>query len=460
MRDDRSRMLILGLGRSGKAAAELALAHGHDVTVLDEFGGERLQRDADHLVRRGADVRLEYVDCSPPCVPDMVILSPGIRSESPLGRLASRLSCRLLSELEFGYLHANSPILAVTGTNGKTTVTELLTHCLRRGGYRVLAAGNIGTPLCEVVRRNPSCDFIVTEVSSFQLEHVDRFQPLAAAILNITPDHLDRHGTITAYRSAKARLFARIASPDRLVLRHDLSGLPELQAGTTFDLSGCRTFSLDPEVPAMYGMDRLGHLIRRDRPGESLFDTRRMKLVGKHNIENVLAVIALAEAAGIPGTTVAEHVSSFSPDRHRFEIVANHDGVMYVNDSKATNPDAMVQGILTAAGASPSRRNILLIAGGLDKGVDFSSTLKVLENHVKEAFLIGSCRERLANQWQDVVSCRMFGSLALAFDVARECAHRGDVVLLSPGCASQDMFTDYAHRGEEFCRLVKRSVGE
>ncbi len=454
------QVTILGLGKSGYAAAELALTHGARVRVLDHSGGEPLRERAAVLTARGVEVCLEWSETEATRATDLVVISPGIPDNSRLGAFARRLAAPSIGEIEFGFRFCSCPLLAVTGTNGKTTVTELLTHCLRQTGYRAMAAGNVGTPLSEAARRSAELDFLVVEVSSFQLETIQRFEPLAAAILNITPDHLDRHGSMSNYRQAKARLLANMKDPSRVVLRNDLTAMEEINTRPV--AARAVTFGSAFPAPGGYGIDQRGHLCRRQADGrcEALLDSRSIRLPGRHNQENVLAVLALGQAAGVPAAVLAAHVSSYVPERHRLEVTAQHEQVRYVNDSKATNPDSMKQAILTLAGSASAGKNILLIAGGLDKGVDFAEPAPVLSEHVREVFLIGTCRERLAKRWHGVVSCRMFSSLGAAFEGARESARPGDTVLFSPGCASQDMFVDYAHRGQEFCDLVERSIGE
>ncbi len=462
---NRPHVLVLGLGVSGVAAAELAALQGAQVTALDSAGGAVQQQRAEFLRGRGVDVRLDWQLERWALPLDLAIVSPGIAPASALGRLLARLTCPVISELEYGFLHAACPILAITGTNGKTTTTELLTACLKHAGRRVLAAGNIGLPLCEAARKSAALDFLVVEVSSFQLEHCDRFAPLAATLLNVTPDHLDRYAGMREYAQAKARLFQRMPRACQIVLRDDVATSPEIRDSLPHDGTRPVLFSSAAGAPADYFVRDDGMLCRR-RPGdanvpaavEALVHRDRLRLQGRHNLENVLATVALAALAGVRIDEIRGCLESFAPSPHRIELVGMRDGVRFINDSKGTNPDAVCRALETLAPPPPAR--IILIAGGVDKGADFACLDPFVARYVKRVCLIGKCRGMLANRWQDIVYCGQFNSLTVAFDDAVDHASAGDIVLLSPGCASQDMFTNYAERGQAFCELLKRRLGE
>lgn len=453
-------VLILGLGISGQAAARLACLDRERVCAIDQGGGDALEKAAAGLRARGAEVMLEWNEAAWPGAPKLAVLSPGIPPDSALRRLAGSLTCPVVGELEYGFRHCHSPILAVTGTNGKTTTVELLAHCLRTSGRRVAAAGNIGVPLCEAVVKHALADFLIVEVSSFQLETIDRFAPLGAALLNLSSDHLDRHGTVTEYFAAKVKLLQTLPNLRQAVLRSDLRDHPAVRGGCGAGIGQATFLSSDPADPAAdFGVDGGGMLFRR-RAGvcRPFLDSGQLRMQGRHNIENVLAAVALAGTAGIEPEHLVEGLKTFSPSAHRLELVAVHRGVRYVNDSKSTNPDALCRA-LEALGL-PGQANIVLLAGGLDKGMDFSGVAPFLARHVKAVFLIGKCRERLAKEWGEVVSCEMFSAMGSAIDAAVDFASAGDTVLLSPGCASMDMFSSYVERGLAFCNAIKRSMGE
>lgn len=452
-------VLVLGLGESGLAAARLARLCGARVTVLDSGHAPAVQERATALRGVGVQVLLAWSGGGEGS-PDLAVISPGIPYPSALGQLANRLACPVISELEFGYRMCACPILAVTGTNGKTTTVELLTHCLARSGRRVLAAGNIGLPLCAAALGSQALDLMVVEVSSFQLEKADRFAPLAAAITNVTPDHLDRHGDMATYLDTKVRLLRHLSSPADAILRADLAAEPRLRAA----LAGApTTFSsaADDGVTTWF-VSAAGDLCWRPAPGGSgriVLPAAQIPLPGRHNLENILTVLALAQRAGIEPEELALHVASFALGPHRLETVAVRQGIRFINDSKATNPDALVRALETVT-AGAERPTVLLLAGGLDKNVSFAGLETVIARCVKGVFLVGTSRERLAKLWGDVVSCGVYESLDAGFAAAVDEAVPGDVVLLSPGCASQDMFTDYGERGRAFRSMVQRRFGE
>lgn len=460
-RASQERLLILGLGASGFAAAELAVSRGASVTVLDEEDSPELCDRSEQLRRRGVDARLEWNEAkwsgSPP---DLVIISPGVPTESRLGRLAQASACPVISELEYGYRYCSCPILAVTGTNGKTTTVELLVHGLTHAGYAVLAAGNTGRPLSDAAVRSSELDFLIVEVSSFQLEHIVDFAPLAAAILNVTPDHLDRYPSVAAYRQTKFRLAEALHTPRDLVVCEDLTGTPEFAMSCQKEGEAPVLFAPSESLVAEFFLGDDGVLYHRvEGTCVKLLSQAELRLAGRHNAANVLAALALAKVAGISPLELGRHMGTFVPNAHRLELVTVHRGIRVINDSKATNGDSMAKAILTCAEQGASGK-ILLIAGGVAKKQDFTAQAFLVSRHVKDVFLIGRCRERLAKQWNHVVSCKMFVSLAAAVDAALDSAGSGDTILLSPGCASQDMFSDYADRGREFCALVRRRVGE
>ena len=452
-------ILIIGLGRSGQAAAELAAAQRAAVTVLDSGSGPELEKRAQDLRGRGINVFTGFGQESWTGPVDLAVISPGISHNSSLGRLAAKLPCPVISELEYGYLHCACPIIAITGTNGKTTTTELVTHCLKQAGFRVMASGNIGKPLVKAARESAGLDFMVVEASSFQLERCPSFAPLAATCLNVTPDHLDRHGTMAEYFRVKMSLFQHQRRPKHIVVRRDIQADPLFRECLGDKADGVAVFTAanDPTTDFFFDGQWLCH---RDADGtvHRFLERAKFRLLGHHNVENALVAAALCRAVGVAPEAIAAGMASFLPSPHRLEVVAFKKQVLYVNDSKATNLDAAEQAIRSVADAVPGK--ILLIAGGLDKGIEFSPLIPVLKDHVKAVFLIGKCRETLAALWGQTVPCRIFASLEAAAEAAMEMAQAGDAVLLAPGCASMDMFRDYAERGEVFTNHIRRRLGE
>ena len=447
-------ILVLGLGVSGRAAARLARLDGHEVVAVD--AGHVTTAIRGELEGEGIYVIADWKGMDWPGHPDRAIISPGIPDDSDLGQLAAALTCPVLGEFEYGFQHCPAPVLAVTGTNGKTTTVECLTYCLRMAGKRVTAAGNIGLPLSDPEVCRGDWDFIIAEVSSFQLERVDTFAPAAGALLNLSPDHLDRHGDFDSYRRVKSRLLRSVKDPGKRVVRLDLLESAPVRKSLGVEAGAAVTFSSVPGDPAVFGVDAAGKtLIQRGTAGtRPIIPLEDLAIQGWHNVENVLAALALAAAAGVDLVDMLPGLRTFESGPHRLQKVGARDGVTFINDSKATNPDALIRA-LEAVG-DDRRKRVLLIAGGLDKGVDFTPLKKRIASFCKCIFLIGNCRERLANQWGDVVSCEVCDTMAAAVDRAVKKSVRGDVVLLSPGCASMDMFLNYAERGLLFSDQVRR----
>ncbi len=461
-RDGLEHVMILGLGASGLAAARLALRLGLRTEVRDQGEGVNLQETAAQLRRQGAEVRLgSEAMVRPGRVPDLVVASPGIAPGSPLRRMVRGLDRPLVGELEFGAGHCASPLLAVTGSNGKTTTVELTVHCLRQAGLAAVAAGNIGVPLCQVALETPAPPVVVLEVSSFQLETIDRLRVRAAAYLNLSEDHLDRYPDFMAYAEAKARICQTVERADQLILRDDLVGQAAL-APRLRQLPGRPLiFSSRPEARerADYFVGTGNELCRRRENGCGRLVLARadeLKMQGGHNLENALAAVALCERFGIDPAVAAAALASFEPAAHRLRTVFVRNRIRVVDDSKATNPDALIRAL--QALAEPGRKNIVLIAGGLDKKMDFSPVKPWLANAVKHVVCIGECRNRLAAIWGGQTVCDACDNFAEAVAAAVASAESGDTVLLSPGCASQDMFADYVERGRMFIDLISKEM--
>ena len=460
MNSTNNQLLVLGLGISGYAAAELALVNGYNITVLDENDSPELRERAATLKERGASAVLDYSDSQSFKVnPDFVVISPGIGPGSSLWHVAENCDCPVISEIEFAFRYVNCPIIAVTGTNGKSTTVELINYCLQHSGYRSQATGNVGFPLSEAVRKYRSLDYLVVEVSSFQLERIQQFKPDVAVFLNLSPDHLDRHKSVEEYYETKTSLFSNMTDARNTVVRKDLLTNAAVKRKLPAE-SNPVTFSADEDEDNEFFLKDNQTLCQKTSDGsvQVLCDRKDLRLRGRHNIENVLAAFAVGYCLDIQPETLRDAATHFPPHPHRLELINVREGIQYFNDSKATNPDSMARAI--GAVADETKGSIVLIAGGLDKGLDFSEIKPLLAEHVKEVELIGKCRQRLAEEWRDTVTCRTFVSLESAVENALETAVYGDTVLLAPGCASQDMFKDYAERGETFNEIVKRRIGE
>ena len=392
------RALVLGTARSGQAAAALLEQHGVEVVLADRSLGN----DGDLGLVEGADV---------------LVKSPGVPRGNALVAAAEKNGVPIWSEVELGYRLLPNPILGVTGTNGKTTTTEWLGAMFRAAGRDVAVAGNVGAALTGV--RAPAESWIVCELSSFQLEDVHEFRPRVAVLLNLEPDHLDRHGTFDAYREAKLRIFENQGEEDTAIVPRGFGPIPGAAAR--------QEFAWDDDLPA------------------------EPSLPGGHNRENAVAATAAARAAGVPDEAIAEALLSFPGVAHRLELVAELDGVRFVNDSKATNTAAARRAL--AAYDAP----VHVILGGSRKGESFAELAHEARGR---AYLIGETADELADALGRAgvpyVAC---GDLATAVAAAAEAARPGEIVLLSPACASYDQFRDFEQRGEEFRRLVHNVSG-
>ncbi len=444
----RKAILILGLGKSGKAACELAISKEIQLVAIDEKKTPDLVEFASGM--EGSTSRFFLGGDFPGrAKADLIVTSPGIPRNSRLAKFAEELKIPVVSELQFGASFAEKPILAVGGTNGKTTTTELCAHILNSLGIRASAAGNTGFPLSEAVIRESSYDVHVVEVSSFQLERSPGFRPSAAALLNISPDHMDRYSGFDEYEEVKFSLFKNIG-PRRSVINASLLDpyRRHCGGGKPFVFSNRRLPGADafPEDAAIH-LKRTGRAFRAPIPEG---------LPGRHNAENISAALLLVKLfLGAKFRTmeskITDAISSFRLGRHRLELVLERDGIKYVNDSKATNPDS----VLAALDLFGGEGNVRLILGGLDKDMDFSPIL-TRRRHIKKAYITGQCKEKLFNLLKKRIACALLRNFTDAVLSACEEAERGDVVLMSPACASMDEFRNYQERGEKFVEIINR----
>ncbi len=409
------RALVVGLARSGQAAA-LALARRGVPTV----GADRVvDLDTGRLAEAGVEVHLGPEEERLLDDVELLIKSPGVPGDSPLPAAARALNIPIWSEVELGFRLLKNPFVGVTGTNGKTTTSELLGAMFRAAGKPVAVAGNVGRPLTSFDEALAADAWVVCELSSFQLEDVHRLRPRVAVLLNLEADHLDRHGTQDAYRDAKLRIFGNQTEADTAVVPRDFGAIPG-------------------------GADRVEFRHDDPLPAEPL-------IPGEHNRENAAAATAAARAAGIGDDAIAEALRTFPGVEHRLELVGEIDGVRFINDSKATNTAAARRGIAAYAG-----RPLRLILGGSLKGESFDELAEGLPPSMRSIDLIGEATDELAAALGRAGRVyRRSGDLATAVGAAAGDAEPGDVVLLSPACASYDQFRDFEERGETFRRLVK-----
>ena len=427
-RYDNQNIAVLGAGLSGSAAALLLKSEGAEVTVLDSAEETNLLKSTiDNLQAHGMRVICGAAADKDSGAYQLAVLSPGI---DPASRLAHNFLSRkieTIGELELGWQFCNVPVIAVTGTNGKTTTTELLAQMLNACGQRTIACGNIGKPLSEVVRENQPFDVLTVEVSSFQLEAIRTFRPSISLWLNFAPDHLDRYRSVSDYRAAKLRIFENQNESDVSVV-NAIEKLPAVRPRKI-------TFRVSQGAIVYHGEEVL-----------RLADT---KLRGLHNIENLMATLAGGMARGLPFGEMVPPLRVYEPRPHRCEFVRELSGVEYVNDSKATNLDAVDKALRAQS------KPVILIAGGKDKGFSFDALRSLVKEKVKSTILIGEMAERISRSWNGAVHAQIANSLADAVGRAHASARPGDVVLFSPGTSSFDMFRSYADRGDQFRALVQ-----
>jgi UDP-N-acetylmuramoylalanine--D-glutamate ligase len=423
---------ILGMGTSGMAAARLARHLGADVVLLDDGDPAKLFPASAKAMAEGFKFITGSNSLTCEQAFDLAILSPGIDPSWPLARSVIDKGVPCVSEVEFAFQQTTVPVIAITGTNGKTTTTGLIAHLLAALGKRTVPCGNYGTALAEVVLAGEPLDVLTVEVSSFQLELISTFHPVVSVWMNFAPDHLDRHPSLEAYRAAKLRIFENQTPSDTAVINGEES-YPALNAR-------CATFSAWRDDTAW--TFRAGVIHFEGRPVLALADT---KLRGRHNAENIMAALAAVTALGLPLEAAAAHVASFSPPRHRCEIVATIHSREFLNDSKATNIHAMESAL------RGQDQPVVLIAGGKEKGLDYAPILPLIRDKTTHVFTIGEIGPALALTWPGAVPCP---DLESAVQQAYAAAAPGQSILFAPGTSSFDMFTGYGHRGDVFCQIV------
>jgi len=439
------QFLVVGFGASGEAAARLLIQKGAKVLVIDESNEKTMKRRARRKKNDGIQFQLG-VSSVPTGWFDAVVMSPGIHPRHKLGQSVANLDVPIYGELELASWFCSCPMVAITGTNGKTTTTELIQRSLRANQKRSLAAGNIGLPLSEAALESDGLDHLVVEASSFQLETIDRFHPEISVMMNITPDHLDRYATVEEYARAKAALWRNQKSDDTAVVNADteryLGRLGFSPPGRVI------RYSLwEESTDLWFDGERIRGPISETGGKEMRLDQTRLR--GPHNAENIMATLAVAHALGLHPAKTWKAIRDYRPLSHRLQTVGIARGIEFVNDSKATNVDAMEKAILSF------NQPVILIAGGKDKGFDFHGVAPALKDRVKACILIGETRDRIFQAWKDAVSCSFADSLEEAVQMAVHLGKSGDVVLLSPACSSYDMFENYEERGEVFCRAVR-----
>jgi UDP-N-acetylmuramoylalanine--D-glutamate ligase len=446
------KVLVVGLGKSGLAAALFLRHRGAQVTVSDVRSAEALAKDIPALLDEGIMVETGGHGLLTFRRQDLIVVSPGVPLNTPELAQVKSFGLPVIGELELAARFLKGRTLAITGSNGKTTTTALVGEILQKAGIPTLVGGNIGVPVVELIDQSTDETWSVLEVSSFQLESTERFHPRIGVILNITPDHLDRHGSFENYALAKERIFAAQNESDVVVLNAD-----NARAAQAAVRSVGRVYFFSVEHSVMQGAwvenGLLVYRAGKDEPKEKIMPLKHVPLKGAHNVENVLAAVCASRLAGVSAEQIRSGVEAFKAVEHRLEFVAKVDGVDFYNDSKATNVDA------TAKALASFSSGIHLILGGRDKDSDYRQLAELLRARVRAIYTIGSAAAKIESQLRGVVPILSSETLDNAVNAAASAARPGEVVLLAPACSSFDQFENYEQRGRVFKELVSQRRG-
>ncbi|MCD6594711.1 UDP-N-acetylmuramoyl-L-alanine--D-glutamate ligase [bacterium] len=439
------KIAIIGLARSGKSAARLALSDGFEVLISDAHDTPKLRGRAEKFDGTNAVIELgghsDKIYKS-----DMIIVSPGVPLNIPILDEAKKRGIPVISEIEFAFRHEQGKVIAVTGSNGKSTTATLIARIFADAGIYTLLAGNIGNPYSENVVKSTPESVTVLELSSFQLEALDTFHPFIAVLLNLSPDHLDRYETVEEYYEAKFHIFDRQKENDYAVLFADQ---PEVVSVSDEIFSKPLWFSsVQKKIQGAYAQQ--GIIYRNE---EKIMQVPEIGIPGPHNLSNALSAVATTIPFDISPESLRTTLKNFAGIEHRLERFLEHNGILFVNDSKSTNPDSLKFAMLSFD------RPIVLIAGGYDKGNNFSPLRNIFKQKVKTAVFTGDTGESMANQFaKNIITCAVISDFEKAVRRAVSLAIPGDVVLLSPGCASYDAFNNFEERGRFFKNLVRKII--
>ncbi|MDE3199911.1 MAG: UDP-N-acetylmuramoyl-L-alanine--D-glutamate ligase [Acidobacteriota bacterium] len=441
------KVLVVGLGKSGLAAALFLRRQGAQVTVSDIRSAEALAKELPALLDEGIMVESGGHGLLTFRRQDLIVVSPGVPLDTPELVQVKAFGLPVIGELELAARFLKGKILAITGSNGKTTTTALVGEILEASGLPTLVGGNIGVPVISLIDESKDDTWSVLEVSSFQLETTEQFHPAIAVILNITPDHLDRHGSFENYALAKERIFAAQTEKDFVVLNAD-----NVRAAAAAARSAAPVYWFSVEHQVQVGAWIEDGTVRfrkaQDAETETIMPLSAIPLKGSHNVENVLAAVCATRLAGASAEAIRSAVEKFKAVEHRLEFVATLNGVEFYNDSKATNVDA------TAKAIAAFPKGVHLILGGKDKNSDYTQLTDLLRSRVRAVYTIGSAAPKIESHLRGVVSLHSCETLDRAVSAAATAAHPGDIVLLAPACSSFDQFENYEHRGRVFKELV------
>ena len=434
-------MLVVGLGRTGRDSARFLAQQGARVLVSDFRSAAELRSEINELSDLAIEYQLGEAHADDLAGVDYVIPSPGVARENILLQKASAWRIPILSEIELAYRFSCAPIIAITGTNGKSTTTTLVGEILRAAGKKVFIGGNLGVPFISAVSNE--WDWIVLEISSFQLEWVQQFRPQVAVLLNLSEDHLDRYPSFAEYCAAKERIFAAQTSSDTAILNRDDARVWEMRKRLNSRVLSFGFAEVDTGV--FVAGDEV---VWRDGGAEERFLVGEVKLHGIHNLENMMAAVAATKSIGIARDVIQDTLNGFPGLEHRLELVREKDGVAYYNDSKGTNVGAAVKSLESFSGP------VILLAGGVDKGGSYAPLQRQIEKKVRRLVLFGAAKEIIARALGGLTATVLVEDLPAAVADAAAHSRAGDVVLLSPACSSFDQFKNYAERGRAFKALV------
>jgi UDP-N-acetylmuramoylalanine--D-glutamate ligase len=441
------RVLVVGLGKSGLSAAIFLRAQGARVTVSDTRSAVALEKEIPALLEAGIMVESGGHGLLTFRRQDLIVVSPGVPMDTPEVKQVVAFGLPVIGELELASRYLQGRVVAITGSNGKTTTTTLMGKIFEDAGVSTLVGGNIGLPVIDLVAKSTRETVNVLEVSSFQLETIEEFHPQIAVVLNITPDHLDRHGSFESYAAAKTRITERQTAEDFLVLNAEDKTAQMVALKTKAQIywfSGRRPIKQGAFVHG----ESILYIAREGEKAEPVMPVSEIPLKGSHNVENVLAAVCAARLAKIPAESIRASVAGFKAVEHRLEFVKLVNGVEYYNDSKATNVDAAMKAVASFPGG------IHLILGGKDKDSDYAVMADMLGKRVKAVYTVGSAAEKIERQLRGVVKMVSAQTIEKAVNEAAKAAAPGDVVLLSPACSSFDQFENYEHRGRVFRQTV------
>ncbi|MBI2982491.1 MAG: UDP-N-acetylmuramoyl-L-alanine--D-glutamate ligase [Deltaproteobacteria bacterium] len=447
MRLKGKNVLVVGLGRSGRAAARFLLDRGAHVAVTDQKSEEQLGNWRQGLEGKNLEIHLGRHDREVFEKRDLICLSPGVPPDLPGLKLARRRKTQVIGEMGLGAHFLEVPFVAVTGTNGKSTTSTLIHQMLLQSGQQAALGGNIGTPLLELIMSGGHYERYVLEVSSYQLETVDRFRPEVAVLLNVTEDHTDRYASFQDYVRTKIRILRDQTARDSVVYNAED---PHLMAYACRAHAKRIPFALHRQLPEGLFYSH-GRIVRRCKREFEDYPVLKTKLVGLHNVENMMASVGAARSVGILPGQIQKVIESFEGLPHRMQQVGEYRGVRYYDDSKGTNVDSVCKSV-----GGFENRQVILIAGGRDKGGSYQPLKEILSQKVRSLLLIGEASSKMARKLQGSVAIEEAGTLDEAVRRAVQRAKKGQVVLFSPACSSFDQFRDYAERGEKFQELVRK----